>query len=687
MTIISWSKLKPFIFLLIILFIAYLPLSTFIFGMKNDAFSDNFPPLFFLSEAIHAGKSPLWNPYMNFGYPAYADMGCPFYNPIVWVFAFFGYSAYTLTLQVLLYLYIAGITMFYLGRYLNFSFYIAVAVAAMYMCSGFFVGALQHISYVASASFLPLLLLYFLRVINLPNFRNSFLLAVAAYFVCTGGHPAIPTATCFYLLFIFIVYGLYTRLFFSTQFFIVAKYLSLSVCMVALFLAPMIYSYANIFAEYKRYATQMYGTSIYASFALPNLISLIFPFSTASHAAIFTHDMSFRNLYFSIPGFVAVFYGISVKNKLSISLLIAALIMLFLSLGYPYRIYVYDRLPLLQFVRTNGHFRVFSILSFCCIAGFGLIKIQQHVPRLLQSFKKIHLLLLAAFFAVLVGILFFEREDLYRFYVAFQSAGTFSEKMKTFFASLSMPVALVINIAVALIVCSLVVFQKRFSAKHIFFIIAVDLIINIICYLPVTGVGSVTLKQIQAVYNTSPQGIPIPSFIPLNKIDTLPAKVTGLTGDLTYYNKQIGTTKLTDYPSYFSSTYNYFNSADTTIVNKEPYLFFKNEIGSSVHKNKVSVLNFSPNSILLRIDAQQNDTIVYLQNFYKYWHAEINDKAVPVSVAYHAFMALPVTKGISNITFYYEDNMVWYLMVISGLSFTVLLYFFIKYGTDKPGRI
>src|SRR5436305_13009828 len=105
------QQFKPYLLLLLILFIAYLPLSTFYFGMKNDAFSDNFPNKYFLSEALHAGTLPLWNPYLNFGFPIYADPGFAFWNPVTWLFAFAGYSAYTLTAAVLLYIYFAGVFM------------------------------------------------------------------------------------------------------------------------------------------------------------------------------------------------------------------------------------------------------------------------------------------------------------------------------------------------------------------------------------------------------------------------------------------------------------------------------------------------------------------------------------------------------------------------------------------------
>ena len=151
------KKLKPYLLLLIVLLIAYLPLSSFYFGMKNDAFSDNFPNKYFLSQALHAGIFPLWNPYMNFGFPVYADPGFAYWNPITWFFTLIGYNAYTLTLEVLCYLYIAGICMYNLGRYLKFSSYTIFAVAVMYICSGFFVGSIQYINFLTAAAFLPFL--------------------------------------------------------------------------------------------------------------------------------------------------------------------------------------------------------------------------------------------------------------------------------------------------------------------------------------------------------------------------------------------------------------------------------------------------------------------------------------------------------------------------------------------------
>ena len=96
--------LKTILFFLAVLVIAYLPVSSFLFSLKNDAFNGYFPPKFFMSESIHAGYLPLWNPYINFGIPAYGDMSGGYWSPVTWLIAStVGYNAYTLTVELLLY--------------------------------------------------------------------------------------------------------------------------------------------------------------------------------------------------------------------------------------------------------------------------------------------------------------------------------------------------------------------------------------------------------------------------------------------------------------------------------------------------------------------------------------------------------------------------------------------------------
>ena len=99
------------------LYIAYLPLSSFLFALKNDALTENFPNKYFFSAALRSGHLPLWNPYINFGLPLYADPGFAFWHPLTWIFGLIGYNVHTLAIELLVYIWLGGIFMYQLGRY------------------------------------------------------------------------------------------------------------------------------------------------------------------------------------------------------------------------------------------------------------------------------------------------------------------------------------------------------------------------------------------------------------------------------------------------------------------------------------------------------------------------------------------------------------------------------------------
>ncbi len=680
-----WKSATPYVCLLFIMLLAYLPLSTFIFGMKNDAFSDNFPQKFFLSECIHSGTNPLWNPYLNFGYPTYSDMGFAFYNPIVWLLAAIGYNAYLLTAEVLLYIYIGGIAMYKLGRYFSFTVVIAVAVASMYMCSGFFVGALQHINALAAAAFFPLALLFALRLTEQPCYKNSFLFSLSVYAIFASGHPALPIAFCYYLLVFLVCYLFIQYRLLPKKVLVVVSYFGLSVILVVLFMLPAIYSYTNLLPEYERYVTEI-PYNITASTALSSLISLMFPFSTVAHSAFFSNDISFRNFYFSSIGIIFFVFGIKQKKPVIIPLLVSGIFLFFLSLGNPAKMILYDHLPIVKNVRTNGHFRSLLLLSCCCISGFGLQALVQKNVIFNTTWKRLITAIIVLLFLLLFVVGIANDRELFLFFHSLVQSSSVTQKAKSFFELISLPAALFISFFISLFLFVWLRFQQQIKIQTLAVVIILDLIINTIIYVPVTGVGTVTVKQIQSVYNSSPAGIPVPLFIPVNKIDTLSPQMTGLTGSLSYYNKQIGTTSLTDYPSYFTSTERYFNSIDTAIVNRQPYLFFKNDIATcKQNKAGIQVVAFTPSFIKIKVTTPESDTLVYLQNNYKFWHATVNNEPQPIITAYHTFISVGIPAGISTIEFSYVDTTFVWLSFASGVAFLCATSVFVYLKKRKRG--
>ena len=660
------KKIIPYLLLLIVLFLAYTPLSTLHFAMKNDAFSDNFPDKYFLSQALHAGIIPLWNPYMNFGFPIYADPGFAFWNPITWLFAAIGYSAYTLTIEVLLYIYLAGIFMFRLGKWLQFSLPVAFAVACMYMCSGFFVGSIQYINFITAAAFLPLLIQSFLQLIFKPGLYNAVLLALSFAFVAAGGHPAIPFGAVYMLVILFIGLIFFQRKQIKNlrQFF---TFLLLSIVLFLLLASPAIYSYAAIWNLYGRNMPQQNFEITNIGFTFSSLLSVIFPFSTTAHTSFFNNDVAMRNAYFSLLGLAGIFFSFKAKSRLIYSFFFTAFIMFVLSLGGNFKEDIYQHLPLLKYIRTNGEYRIFIILFLCLISGFGLQELVTNKQSFL-SLKRFAKYFIAVCLLIIVCVCVFYKDEIQNIF--YQLSGVnFSASVKIFLEKINLPLALIISLIIAIVICLPLVFYKKSSVKIIVLVLIFDLVINTNIYLPVTGVGTTTVQQIQSIYNSNPKGIPLPRLIPINKIDTLDVKATGLIGDITYYNKKIGTSKLTDYPSYFSSTDTFFKSPYKDPVLKKPYIFL---LSGNIN---FSVKKFMPQSINVEINSPTNDTLIFLQNYYKFWKALNNNKPTIIKKAFLTFMSVPVNKGINKIEFIYKDNNLIYFLLISfsALIFIILV--------------
>jgi hypothetical protein len=683
-------KLKPYLLLLVILLLAYLPLSTFHFGMKNDAFSDNFPNKFFFTEAIRSGHLPFWNPYLNFGFPIYADPGFAFWNPITWFFgAVVGYNAYTLTLEVLFYIYVAGVFTYRLGRYINFSFAIALPVAAMYMCCGFFVGEIQHINFITSGAFLPFLLHRFLVLFKQPNYKSAAIGSLALYVVVAGGHPAIPIATI-YFLFTFTVSLFVLNTQFRENWKQILLQLSISVFLFILLYSPALYSYLTIFPDYARGVAvdQVDSGAINSGFSPSSFISFIYPFATVKNASFFTDDISMRNIYFSLTASALVITQIKTKAPLIRALFICAVVMLLLACGGHTKTIIYSSLPLLKFIRTNGEYRIFSILCFCLIAGNALSAIETNIRNSYKSFRKITILV----FATSIIIILCTAHDIVAYFSHFGNLVSKNSIVTTkdILDNLSFTNVLFISAIINCIVIAFILSAKS-NVKKLVLIIVIDLIVNSLFYLPFTGVGKVTLAEIQKTYNKSAKGIPIPPLVRLKNIDTLPDKQTGLLGSWTFYNKKVGTTKLTDYPSYFSRTESYFKSNWPATINNLPYIFLRNSIDSFENEryadNRIKVAYFSPQKIKIDVAISTNDSLVLLQNYHRFWKVKVDGSLSIVNCSFITFMSVPLTKGHYTVEFLYEDNWLTFFACVSIIAFIVVLVFMIFTTRPKAYKV
>jgi hypothetical protein len=202
----KWHTLKTILFFILILLVAYLPVSSFLFFLKNDAFNGYFPPKFFMSESIHAGHLPLWNPYINFGFPQYGDMSGGYWSPITWLVASsVGYNAYSFTIEVLLYILIGGIGCYQLTGVFKLNREIRLISAVAYMCCGYNIGHLQHFNWLSGAAFLPWCFWGYLQMAQQFSLKNIARAALLFYLLLSSAHPGI-IISAFYFFTAFSLY-------------------------------------------------------------------------------------------------------------------------------------------------------------------------------------------------------------------------------------------------------------------------------------------------------------------------------------------------------------------------------------------------------------------------------------------------------------------------------------------------
>lgn len=661
--------------LLLVLLVAYAPVASLYFGMKNDAFSDNFPNKFFFTESIRAGYLPLWNPYLNFGFPVYADFGFAFWSPVTWFFgAVIGYNAYTLTIEVLFYIYLAGLCMYKLSNYLKFNKKLSFAIASMYMCSGFFVGNLQHINFLTSAAFLPLVIKCLLKIFDSPSIKNSFWLAVSLYFIYCSGHPAIPIVTGYFLFILFLLLCLFN--YSSSKRLSVIAYAFTGFIISLIFFSPAIYSYYNILEEYSRNKPVLQAVNSDTGFGLISYLSFIFPFAGGvKSSSFFSDDVSMRNAYFSLVGLAALFVAVKSNQRVPKIFFIAGLIILLFSVGGILKEHIYSQLPLLKYIKTNGEFRVFTILCFCIVAGYGMNEVFKKNLSAILSIKRILIAMLCIATALCITIPIF----------ILQNAGTLpasKQNVKALLDNAPVSIYLLVSSLITLFFLSVSLFCiKKGKLNLLVWIIIADISLNAILYLPITGIGLTKVSEIQAYYNQSPKGIPIPALQPIKSTKRLDKKTTGLIGDWTLYSKQPGTTDIVDYPSYFASTKNFFTDTESNRILDQPFLFLQNDYYNNQKSATINIVAFTPTSIKVQVNSKGNDRLIFLQNNYKFWRARNNGESIKITPAYTSFMSVPVVKGQNEITFLYEDR--WLLIIFVGAMICFTLLVIIIFKKDK----
>ena len=674
------KRLTIYLLLLLFLVIAYLPLSSFLFALKNDALTTNFPNKYFFSAALQEGYLPIWNPYINFGLPLHADPGFAFWNPITWIFGWIGYSVPMLSVEILFYIWLAGIGAYELGISLGHPGRVSFCIGMVYMCCGFFVGNLQHINFLTCAAFLPLVLKTYLDLQSSFSTRKLFFCLVSLYLMATGGHPAIPVASIYFLLLIqagLIIFndgGVNKKQVLMHSIWI---NLILTACFLVL-AAPLFYSYYEIYPRFTRAAPVIQASFSDTGFDPGSYLSFLFPFSTTGMSVLFHNDQLMRNGYFSLAGLICFLIAlIRKKNARQKIFLLAGSVMLLLSLGGQIKEILYPVLPLLNHIRTNGEFRVFSMLSFILAGSYILTDLMEGDNRkifhqLLIVIAGISLMVILSWFLFAPsGTIFLKRPG--------NAPVHFLQLIKgrldgwTFFDRFFLN-AFILIILIGLYFLLLDKINRKILLP---LFIMTDLIVFSWTQLPVTGVQMKSPKAIEQYFSGIQAGIPIPKLLPIGQNQFIGEDIQKLLGCWSYYSKQPGTPYLCSYPSRLNQTAAYFNSSLPDSMNKKPFVFTVRNL----FRENLGITAFSPSEIDMRAEAGTNDSLILLQNDYFRWHATVNDKPVYIERTALAFMAVPLKEGINEVRFFYDIQplkLIVMLCLMCWVGFSIFVF--------RPGK-
>lgn len=621
-----------------------------------------------MSESLTAGYLPLWNPYINFGIPQYGDMSSGFWSPVTWFVAFIGYNPYSFTIEELFYIFLSGTGMYYLTGYWKLSTYNRLTAGVIYMCSGYMVGHLQHFNWISAAAFLPWCAGSLLYTLQQPTLKSYIKTGLAFFMLVGAAHPGIIIGAFYFfplLIIGFIFEKCPTK---KRKKFYLNTIRTTFICLVAIMLislGPLI-AYAEIIPYFSRQETisihDVYGTT-----TLQSWLSLILPLSTTKNEAFFLSDISLRNCYLGSVYFLILLYSLFThKSKWQLVLSFTSVFFLLLSTGA----FSYFSLPLINYVRLSGEFRIFALLALTLYLTIEFEKLVQQTRS--RTFNKVFLL----FIALLLFLFFFSVPKMTppdAWVDSFARPDSIRQSLKTLVGKLSFYDAIALQSGISIVI--LLIYKKAFiqKKKSIYYLAMAEIVLATLLNIPFTGVGKASVREVKQILSLAPDGFPVPALKPTQTNSVMSEEETKLVGNWSFYNKEPGVTNMAAYPIVLKNTVTYFQQ-DNTLLDTQPYLFANNKYATPL------ITHYSPNKIAFTVEAPAGTTFTYKQNDYQYWTASINNQTVPINLAYHAFLSITTpVEGQQVIAFKFQNKKIQFLILFSNILFLVLLGFLILF--------
>jgi len=685
-----------YLWLLLICLLAYWPLTSGFFSVKNDAIHYFLPYRFNISEAIRNGEFPFWSPYIYNGYPVYGDMQSGAWNPVVWLFSCIG--RYDLTLfhfENLLYIFLGGIGMYILTWRLTRHGKTALLTAVSYMLSGFMLSG-QLINWLAAAAFIPFVFHYFTLLLKNHSYKTAIQTAVSLYLLFTAGYPSFFIVTLYMMGLLFLLSGFrkpeLKKKFLST---------GLLVLVFSLLSMPAFLSYLELMPYYQRGQGILYQDAIINSFEWIHLRSFLFP--SAIHAAdvqTFT-DTSFRNVYIGLLPLALLFCFPPKAGKRTILLIAGAGFALLFSLGdvTPVRKFCFEYLPLMNTFRHPAQLRLFLMLALLLLAAPGLKELMESSGD--EKKRNRFRYALGGLAILIIVILTLAMPQSFYSLKRFTEYPSVTVFIKDWVNYTTLSYTLLINgIIQLLFIAAFFIWGIRGNLRVFSLLWISNLFIMAQLLLPVSFVSSHPTKEANRFLHQQPTGFPVTycdsslaynSSTSLNYYDNLSL--------LTFYNKKPGISQITNSPSFLTSAEAFIlNTSAYSYVSARPVVYladslingnqFQNRhysdsceyalvekggnIGICSNNKTARLTGLSANQVIVETIADQPSFLILTQHFHKNWAVAVDGQPASIIKANISFMGVQLPSGKHTVHFRFTSKAVSAAIWPMAITFLIL---------------
>jgi hypothetical protein len=669
---------KDLVLLFFLTLIVYWPLSSNYLSLKNDALVQYLAYRYHLSEAIRHGYLPFWSPYLYTGFPIHADMQGEVWNPLVLFLSLI--SKYDMTIlqwEVLIYLFLSAVGMYRLIKYLGLSRATAICCGVAFMSCGYMTDSISVIPWIASAAFIPFVLMYFLRSLKSLHLADALKFSISVSLMFLSGYPSFFIYLNYIIGIGFLLWSIYQIKNGDKKNVLEASiHLAIAYLFFLLICSPAIISYYEFLPYYPRGSGLNYHASGENPLVPYSLITYFLP-NIGSKANFLPTDLSMRNAYIGI--FFLIFFLSSLKklDRFKIIILIFTVFSILFSLGdlAPVQKICNRVLPMMNMFRHPGTIRVFTSIGMILLAAYPLDSFFKE-KRKKETQWIYYLALILLLFGVTYFIVTEPTKKNASYYFSLEPSA-----IKQFLYAVSLQkFALFICALQFIFIAGFLLLQRRkiFLQKAIIILFVLNSIVFAWIGLPFTVVSQYRTTEVDNYIHSFPNGYPKPALNTSIESEVY-SDSTAISphGYHNFYNKKItiqdhiiSPTLNTDYNSFLG------NKTLRLQLKDHPFVYVTSD-SVSIQPTTISILRFTPNYFKFRVESTAAGRFQLFQQFNPNWYVNVNNKSSKIQKSNVAFMSVNIPAGTSIIEWKYSPKKAYAGIILSTLSLLAIVFYFI----------